>query len=66
MDGKNLNISFIFQTKNKILTEIHKLDNKKTSEEGDIPVKTVKDSIHTLSGFVFHNFNNPIFDEIFP
>lgn len=66
MDGKNLNISFIFQRKNKILTEIHHLDNEKTSEEGDIPVKTVKNSIHTLSEFVFHNFNNPIFDGTFP
>ena len=43
--GKDLKFSFIFETKNKILAEIHNLDNKKACQETDIPVKIVKDNI---------------------
>ena len=40
MSGKDLQFSLILQ-KNKILAEIHKLDNKKTCQESDIPVKII-------------------------
>ena len=30
MGGKDLQVSFNFETKNKILAEIHNLDNKKS------------------------------------
>lgn len=33
MDGKDLEFSFIFETKTKILAEIHNPDNKKLLKE---------------------------------
>ena len=66
MSGKDLKFSFIFETKNKILAEIHNLDNKKACQESDIPVKINKDNIDIFSEFIFHNFNNSIFDATFP
>ena len=44
MSGNDLKFSFIFETKNKILAEIHSLDNKKACQESDIPVKIIKDN----------------------
>ena len=66
MSGKGLKFSFIFETKNKVLAEIHNLYNKKTCQESDIPVKIIKDNIDIFSEFIFHNFNNSIFDATFP
>ena len=65
MGGKNLKFSFIFETKSKILAEIHNLDNKKACQESDIPVKIIKDNIDIFSEFIFHNFNNSIFGATF-
>ena len=39
MGGKDLQFSFNFETKNKILAEIHSIDNKEACQESDIPVK---------------------------
>ena len=40
MGGKDLKFSFIFETKNKILAQIHNLDKKNACQEsGDIPFK---------------------------
>ena len=66
MAGKDLQFSFNFETENKILAEIHNLDNKKACQESDIPVKIIKDNIDIFSDFIFHNFNNLIFDATFP
>ena len=43
MGGKDL-FSFIFENENKILAEIHNLDNKNACKENDIPVKIIKDN----------------------
>ena len=59
-------LRFIFEAKNKILVEIHNVDNKKACQESDTPVKIIKDDIDIFSEFIFHNFNNPIFDATFP
>ena len=56
---------FNFETKNKILAEIHNLDKKKAYQESDIPVKIIKDNIDIFSEFILHNFNNSIFDATF-
>ena len=66
MSGKDLKFSFNFETKNKTLAEIHNLDKKKACQESDIPVKIIKDNIDIFSEFILHNFNNSIFDAIFP
>ena len=66
MSGKDLQFSFNFETKNKILAKIHDLDNKKPCQESDIPVKMIKDNIDIFSEFIFRNFNNLIFDVTFP
>ena len=66
MAGKDLQFSFNFETENKILAEIHNLNNKKACQESDIPVKIIKDNIDIFSDFIFHNFNNLIFDATFP
>ena len=66
MRGKDLKFSFIFETKNKIFAEIHNLENKKACQESDIPVKIIKDNIDIFSEFIYHNFNNSIFDATFP
>ena len=42
MSGKDLQFSFNFETKNKILAEIHNLDEK-VCQESDIPVKIIFD-----------------------
>ena len=65
MVGKDLQSSFIFETKNKILAEIHNL-NKKACQENDTPVKIIKDNIDIFSEFIFHNCNNALFDATFP
>ena len=66
MSGKDLQFSFDFDTKNKILVEIHNLDKKKACQESDITVKIIKDKIDIFSEFILHNFNNSIFDATFP
>ena len=58
MDSKDLEFSLPFQTKNRILAEIHNLDNKKASHESDISVNIAKDNIYIFSELVFHNFSN--------
>ena len=66
MSVKDLQFSFNFETKNKILAEIHNLDKKKACKESDIPVKIIKDNIDIFSEFILHNFNNSLFDATFP
>ena len=46
MSGIDLQFLFNFETKNKILAEIHDLDKKKAYQESDIPVKIIKDNKH--------------------
>ena len=41
MSNKDFQFSFIFETKSKILAEIHNLDNKKPCQESDIPAKII-------------------------
>ena len=41
MGDKDLKFSFLFETKNKILAEIHNLDNKKACQESNVPVKII-------------------------
>ena len=65
MRGKDLQVLSNFETKNKILAEIHNLDKKKAYQESDIPVKIIKDNIDIFSEFILHNFNNLIFDATF-
>ena len=62
---QDLQFSFNFETQNKILAKIHSLNNKKVCQESNIPVKITKDSIDIFSEFIFHNFNNSIFDATF-
>ena len=66
MSGKDLKFSFVFETKNKILAEIYNLDNKKACQESDTLVKIIKDITDIFSEYVYHNFNNLIFDSIIP
>ena len=66
MSGQDLQFSFNFETKNKILAEIHNLDLKKVCQESDIPLKIIKENIEFFSEFILHNFNHSIFDAIFP
>ena len=66
MSAKDLQFSFNFETKNKILAEIHNLDKKKACHESDIPVKIIEDNIDIFSEFILHNLNNSIFDATFP
>ena len=66
MSGIDLQSSFNFETKNKILAEIHNLDKKKAYQESDIPVKIIKDNINIFSEFILYNFNNSLFDATFP
>ena len=53
MGGKDLQFSFSFDTKNKILAEIHNLDNKKVCQESDIQVKVIKDKIDIFLDLLF-------------
>ena len=46
MGGNHLKFSFIFETKNKVLAEIHDLGKKKACQESDIPVKIIKDNTY--------------------
>ena len=51
MSGKDLQFSFSFETKSKILAEIHNLDKKKACQESDVPVKIIKGNIDIFSEF---------------
>ena len=53
MGGKDLQFSFSFDTKKKILAEIHNLDNKKVCQESDIQVKVIKDNIDIFLNLFF-------------
>ena len=66
VSGKDLKFSIVFETKSKILAETHNLGNKKACQESDVPVKLIKDNIDIFFQFIFHNFNNSIFDATFP
>ena len=50
--SKDLQFSFNFKTKNKILSEIHNLDKKNACQESDIPVKIIKDNTDIFSDFI--------------
>ena len=65
MGGKDLQFSSIFEAKNKVLAEIHNRDNKNACQERDMPVKIIKDNIYIFCVFIFHNFNNSIFNATF-
>ena len=66
MSNKDLKFSFIFETKTKMLVEIHNLGNKKACQESNIQVKIIKGNIDIFSEFIFHNFNSSIFFATFP
>ena len=53
MSGKDLQFSFNFETKNKILAEIHNLDKKKACQESDIPVEMIKDTLIFFQNLFF-------------
>ena len=62
----NSSFSFNFVDKQKISKEITKLDNKKSCQEFDIPVKIIKDNIDVFSNFLYNHFNNSLFNSEFP
>ena len=53
MGSKVLNFSFIFETKNKILTKTHNQDNKHGCQESNKPVEIIKGNIDIFSEFCF-------------
>ena len=53
MSGKDLQLSFNFEAKNKILAEIHDLDKSKACQESDVPVKIIKDNINIFQNLSF-------------
>ena len=53
--------SFEFVNKQKISTEITRLNQKKTCQENYIPVKLIQVYKDFFSYFIFHNFNNSMF-----
>ena len=55
-----------FETKHEILAETHNLDKRKAFQESDISVKIINDNINIFSEFIFHNFNNSVFDATLP
>ena len=66
MKEKDLCFSFEFIDKQKISKEINKLDEKKSCQEHDIPVKLIKWNKDLFSHFIYHNFNNSLFSSNFP
>ena len=65
-NNKNLEFSFNYVTKEKILGEINKLDATKSCQDGDIPLKIVMNNIDMFSNFLYNNLNNSLFSSIFP
>ena len=66
MKEKDLYFSFEFVDKPKISKEIDKLDEKKSCQEHDIPVKWIKLNKDLFSHFIYHNFNNSLFSSNLP
>ena len=66
MSNKDLKFSFIFETKTKMLVEIHNLGNKKACQESNIQVKIIEGNIDIFSDFIFLNVNSSIFVATFP
>ena len=63
---KEKDISFELVDKPKISKEINKLDKKMAVQKIDIPVKLIKLNKDLFSHFIYHNFNNPLFNSNFP
>ena len=66
MKEKGFYFSFEFVDKPKISKEINKLNEKKTCQEHDTPVKLIKSNKDLFSHFIYHNFNNSLFSSNFP
>ena len=64
----NIDSSFSFKLvdQDQVFKEIKKLDGIKASQKNDIPMKIMKKNINIVSYILFHNFNNPLFDFVFP
>ena len=45
---------------------MNKLDEKKTCQEHELPVKLIKSNKDLFSHFMYHNFNNPLLSSNFP
>ena len=45
---------------------MNKLDEKKTCQEHELPVKLIKSNKDLFSHFIYHNFNNPLLSSNFP
>ena len=58
--------SFSHVDKKQILKESLSLDSTKTSQDTDIPTKSVKDNADIFSDFLLSGFNNSITTSIFP
>ena len=58
--------SFSHVDKKQILKEILNLDSTKTSQDTDIPTKSIKDNADIFSDFLLSGFNNSITTSIFP
>ena len=61
-----MSFSFSYTTQVKTYKTLQNLDNKKTCQENDIPVKIIKSYYDIFSYFIHHNFNNSLFSLIFP
>ena len=66
MSGKDLQFSFSFETKNKILAEIHNLNKKKFVNKVIYWRKQLKITLIFFSEFIFLNFSYSVFDATFP
>ena len=66
MKEKDLNFYFEFVDKPKISKKINKLDSKKACQEHDIPVKLIKSNKDLFSHFIYHSFNDSLFNSNFP
>ena len=58
--------SFSHVDKKQILKEILNLDSTKTSQDTDIPTKSIKDNADIFSDFLLSGFNDSITTPIFP
>ena len=66
MGTNSLLFSFKVIDRKKIFHELQKLESKKACQGSDIPLKTIKENINFMPGFIYNNFNNSLFSSYFP
>ena len=66
MNNSNYTFSFKFEIQEKFSKLIQNLSCNKATQQCDIPIKLSKENNEIFSYILCHNFNNSLFNKVFP